>query len=567
MYKFNNENIFTGYIKQLLASFNLPKYRVYTQEQARYREEYLLQEATNKRILEGLYDEKTGLEDLIEFETDSSKIQEARKRLKEVILEINEYQPELNVIETKYRDVALSYEDTIDSDNEIVFPLRMRYIPYIKDGTIQEYVNGKWHKCHATLSDTHNKVHKPSMLHHVQEYSYGQKIPNYTKTLKIQNNVYDTYTHEYLGDYLRFHRDFANINLMPLYNCFSNCVCPKLDISFTLPSGYKVEFNTDNKLYKYYMVPVKFFQDYTIAIDCEAGIEMCCCLYDHYQVKPKNTSHKAELLNISKNTYQCLGDAQFRKPQLYSMIKTLNQQLVVDNDSELGQQEYALKLILKVPVNNKSSIVILEGDYTAYGQCSYTDKQIGIDLASEDLSWNNESKQMTIAPEALANNATANKTEKRQVSNRTIINLGSKEAIKLLHNKLITPLQLLRTNTGESYPFADRLIEYLIGNAVTLNEEIKDNVVRAKTVIEKNCPSSIHTFVPSDGIWEPIMSCLLYKYVNEKKDTTDINHDILGYVDKDVEAVYSHTDRRVDSRTNLPIVETYTIANIDIYDN
>lgn len=567
MYKFNNENIITGYIKQLLASFNLPKYRVYTQEQAKHHEVYMMQEATNKQILKGLYDEKEGLEALIEHEADTSKVQEARKRLREVLLEIQEYQPELNVIETKYRDVALTYEDTIDSDNEIIFPLRMRYIPYIKDGAIQEYVNGKWHKCHATLSEAHSKVHKPSMLHHVQEYTYGQKISNYTKTLKIQNSVYDTYTHEYLGDYLRFHRDFANINLMPLYNCFSNNACPKLDISFTLPSGYKVKFNTDDKLYKYYMVPVKFFQDYTIAIDCEAGLEVCCCLYDRYQVKAKNDSHNTELLNISKSTYQCFGDAQFGKPQLYSAVKNLNQLLLSDHESELGQQEYALKLILKVPVNNNSSIVILEGNYTAYGQGVYTNKIGGVEITTDAISWDNENKIMSISNTALANSAVSERPEKRQVSNRTVVNLGSREAIKLLHNKLITPLQLLHSNTGESYPFADRLIEYLVGNAITVNESITDNVVRVKTVIEKNCPSDIHPFVPGDGIWEPIMSCLLYKYVVEKQDVSSINHDILGYVDKDVEAVYSHTERRNNPKNNTTVTEVCSISNIDIYND
>ena len=131
----------------------------------------------------------------------------------------------------------------------------------------------------AIFRDWNDKFHKNAKIPYATiPYTYGQKILNYTKNLQIQNTVYDSYTHEYLGDYLRFHRDFANINLMPLYNCFSNRACPHLDLSFTLGNNYEVKFKTDQSLettlYKYYMVPVKFFKNYTIAIDSSASIEL-----------------------------------------------------------------------------------------------------------------------------------------------------------------------------------------------------------------------------------------------------------------------------------------------------
>jgi hypothetical protein len=117
----------------------------------------------------------------------------------------------------------------------------------------------------------------------------------------------------------------------------------------------------------------------------------------------------------------------------------------------------------------------------------------------------------------------------------------------------------LRTNTGESYPFADRLVEYLVGNAITVNEEIQDNVVRAKTVISKNCPTDLYPMEVSDGIWEPILQCLVYDYINKnpKTNTHDINHDILGFIDKDVEKWYA-TQTKNGTET--------TIANIDLYE-
>ena len=39
MFKFNDTNILTGYIKEILASFNLPSYKVYTRQQREHFEE------------------------------------------------------------------------------------------------------------------------------------------------------------------------------------------------------------------------------------------------------------------------------------------------------------------------------------------------------------------------------------------------------------------------------------------------------------------------------------------------------------------------------------------------
>ena len=163
MIKFNDTNIIVGYIKQLLHSFNLPKYKVYTKEQEKFHENYL-NNYNNNLVLQ---DEIKALEEEIKAlkeeiselkrinsalnpENDAEQIKANNEQIKannELIEElennINEtkkliIEPEKNILVSSYRQQALDY-DTYKIDEANKYPRHMRYIPYIKDNKIQIY--------------------------------------------------------------------------------------------------------------------------------------------------------------------------------------------------------------------------------------------------------------------------------------------------------------------------------------------------------------------------------------------------------------------------------------------
>ena len=141
MFKFNDENIFIGYIKQLLASFNLPKYRVYTKEQRKYHEDYL----RNKTNYEQAYTSiKLEIEEL-QAALGSDLSDEEKIIVKKKIRELETkrlkmpHNPELNVLISTYRNDTPEYTSDPETNDIVTYPTYMRYIPYIKDGDIQIY--------------------------------------------------------------------------------------------------------------------------------------------------------------------------------------------------------------------------------------------------------------------------------------------------------------------------------------------------------------------------------------------------------------------------------------------
>lgn len=555
MFKFNSNHIMTGQIKQILNAFNLPSYKVYTAQHYKF-------------FLDNGYES-----------------------------------PEL-------------------SDGL-----------YIKHDLIMEYKNGKWSR-------------------DLDTYGYNNKYLNFTRSFPIVNNIYDSDTHEYLGDFLRFQRDYLGIDLMPLYNCFSNRICNNLNISIesqlpsyeiptgkmitkTIPAVYdnkelgdripnniiapavtievpemqteqgetytiKRAFYTKDTNYMIYMLPIKFFKSYTLAMDCATNVEICCGFYNHYLDKiEEDQILVGGQLNlppvdmsqyISDYTYRKFVGLRFNNPVLWQGITldTFNkildkcianrpdtgttltrEQAIAGYKQRLLEKESFLKLFIKIPVNNKTSITVLEGDYRDYNNYKYgpETRDIAFTYQTELKDENgmlilDENGNPQVGPAIKYKKQTVwQKYQNRFITNYETIQYAESSNYAEIKAKdpeapetivivelpeledrpfePITPLQLLMFNTQESYPFSDRLIEYLTGNVITEWDENPDNIRRAQKVLTLNSNK-----IAFDGAWDGTMRRIFYDYMMNGKPsgdqfTFDINHDTLGYVDKDVEKFYT----------------------------
>jgi hypothetical protein len=518
MFKYNNTHIFTGYLKQLLSSFNLPACKVYTSEFADYLN-------TN------------GKED----------------------------------------------PRVVESFNEIKNNHTAVRVPYLKGNGLYNYFGD-----FSGESDQKYWKAVPNAF-----WSEDSAIKSLTRSLNSPGIQYDTKTHEYLGDYLRFLRDYHDINLMSLYNCFNDKIYN--NIHFTFSNGkingkqLKVTFNSQDTNYRIYAIPVKLFADYTIAIDCEQGIELFCGLYN------TNLDVSAKAEELAARTYRKIHRTIFKQPFVYDKLNVKNWL----NESEEGKpnstffiadtsnktvgikqnlytkwdiinREQDLRLFIKVPVACSSSITILEGDFRGFNDTLYIPE-------NGNLIYKN-------------NHCVLNFNTIRKSAD-TATNIGDGVDLNAYKFKPISRLQLLAFNTGESYPFADRLVEYLIGSVITNMDKIPDNIMRAQKVMEDN-----KYYFSIDGLWESKMQNIIYDYMINSgpidiiddntivdrhsglnpgqhglhrtighKSKSDL-YDVLGYVDKDAEKWYASWKKvlKKDQVTYEPVVAS-SIQSVDIY--
>lgn len=404
MIKYNDDNIYVGYIKQLLHTFNLPTCRV-------YKSYYKF--AKNEKFI--------------------------------------------------YKDAIY-----ISSD-----------FGYINEDSIQD------------------------TLEKVCDYKVGDKILNITKTLEIRNNYYDAYTHEYLGEYLRFIRDYYNLDLMSMYNCFSNKSPSHLDIMLAKDNSaidyYSI--TTKDLDYNIYMVSVKPNTTYTIAIEYPFTFQMFCGFYSYNKYLDLNDEDVTtkDFSSLERSSFKFIRPQRFSKPFTYTTPE-------LTNDNQINQEDN-MKLFIILPASFINNIVILEGDYTLSTELHLDGfKQI---ICKELLDYSID----------------------KDVYGDVDLNY-----------KYITKKQLLQFSTTTKYLLADRLIEYLSNNAITQIDSVVDNIKKvqlylASQVDDQRFKNNIY------GEWNDNMRKWIYSYIvstNEKgKPITYVDdlNDLLGYVDKDVESM------------------------------
>lgn len=538
MFKFNNTHIFTGYLKQLLSSFNLPMCKVYTKEFAEYFD-------------------KHGKEDP-------------------------------RVIES-FDNVEYIYnKDTLASKKHAA-----TRVNYLKGNEVYNYFTA-CNKSKTELNFNNVFWRRAADIF----YTPDKSIPGLTKLLNSPGSLYDSDTHEYLGDYLRFIRDYYNINLMSLYNCFNNKICSNLYYRHKIQTTnqdfdesqeestensrhketYRV-FDAKDSKYRIYAIPVKLFSNYIIAVDCSYEIEMFCGFYK----TTLDTTEKAK--DLINKTYKKINRTFFNQPFLYDKLNVsywnfdsdcliqegneypnfLNEKIITRWD--IINKEQDLKLFIKIPASCSSSIVILEGDYRNYNDFKY----YPICLNPDGSVFNENTDDATKA-----------RTIWKYEQNHSVINFDDKAGIENSTFKPISKIQLLAFNTGESYPFADRLVEYLTGSTITSAETIPDNIKRVQKVMSQN-----QHYFKIEGIWEDKMQKIIYDYMMNSGPIETVKasdgkielidnrrgyhprlgytsksslYDTLGYVDKEAEKWYASWTKENGKAKVLD-----TIQNVDIY--
>lgn len=332
-------------------------------------------------------------------------------------------------------------------------------------------------------------------------YTFGKESINLTQTFDSKYSYYDSETHKYLGNYLRCIRDIFDINLMPYYNCFNYNILNNTRIYYykdpnrenklrdNLPddSGWRCEISEDNN-YKYIAVPIKYDKTYSISIDCTSPVIIMPILYGYNNLVTIDINGESK--DITNDFFNKMAfTKEFNRLSFRNPVKMkVSLDNFVDGVSEINQEtlyilEDYLYLLIRLPNQNKSSIVVLEGDYSA----NYCHNTINSEYA--------------------------------RINNSDIITPNNFDSI----TKVVP--SLIQVNTGISYPYSNRLIEYLTTAPITNITTIKNNILNVNKKLNRE----------ENDFWDNYIRLTAYNRYMGRDITNAYKFDISGFIDRTVE--------------------------------
>lgn len=363
-------------------------------------------------------------------------------------------------------------------------------------------------------------------------YVVGRKYINLTSNFRIQNMIYDRDTHRYLGRYLRFLRDYQNLDLMCMYNCFD------AEIVTQTSEGCVIKPSSDGVIFS---VPISGLSDLTILINSYILTELCLYINN-------SDISKTDLEILSSKS---LVKGKYNKSFIYSISSIVENNLVILDLIEKYRKD--LRLLIKIPQVASRNIVVLEGIFNSY-----------VNRAQKLFNYHPmilEGKQYLTQGDNSSDNiisdsyTTGDKFLTTNLSKLLYIN-DSGDVIRgtdIIQSGYAINVQLLSADAAQDqWLLSDRLIEYLSGNVITnissdyeikhLQKCIDDYLRKIPPYVKSNLHSDASKVAYIDyenthryyGQWNPrdVLNLRILAY----NEGLNINkYDILGYMDKDIE--------------------------------
>ena len=421
------------------------------------------------------------------------------------------------------------YKDTIQS-NYIKYILNNIYIPTVPfTNNINHITKGNTyiHEGYfvtAKVSDAIQAIKEdiksnPSLYNKYfiknEPYVFGRQYFGLTTNYKSNTKGYDSTTHYYLGEYLRAYKAYYGIDLMPFYNCYSNEYVDYLYLKENSSSkSIIIDTKHSNPKYKIISVPIKFCAKYTIAIQCTSEVMIAPALIGKKGLLEEKTN---QLYMIDKwgKRYPRI---EFNKPIIYESphINSINDL----TQSSLQTYDKYLRLLIQVPANNESSVVVLEGEYS--NTAPFATKNIN--TSHDDIIKTYATFYDTKLPYS------NNKINVPKQSYLKCNDINSQRYCFYLDNNIITLYQDENDKKGNNLSFnidtklalpEVTLKKYLIySNPINIEVIQKDDKYEYKVPIKYLCHSLneyIHSYDDNDKVKETHY----YIYINKKLTLND----------------------------------------------